>query len=79
MAPWELHEKIPSLDIKNIPRCLNHFSPDWWDDCTKFDGDPSLVITNVVKLLKYTLEINVIRENFLIRLFTISRRKKKKE
>jgi hypothetical protein len=47
----------------------NHFSPNWLDNCPKFDGDPSSAITHVVKFLKYTSEINVIHEDVLIRLF----------
>jgi hypothetical protein len=48
-----------SLDIKNVLGYPNHFSLDWGDNCLKFDGDPSLVVTHVVKLLKYDLDINV--------------------
>jgi hypothetical protein len=72
MAPWELHEMFPSLDINNIPGYPNHFSPDWLDDCPKFDGDPSSAITHVVKFLKYASKINVIHEDVLIRLFLVS-------
>jgi hypothetical protein len=38
MAPWSLHEMFPSLDIKDVPGYPNHFSPDWGDNCPKFDG-----------------------------------------
>jgi hypothetical protein len=72
MAPWELHEMFPSLDIKNVSGYPNHFSLDWGDNCPKFDGDPSLAITHVVKFLKYTSEINVIHEDVLIRFFLLS-------
>jgi hypothetical protein len=72
MAPWEIHEMFPSLDIKNVLGYPNQFSPDWGDNCPKFDGDLSSVITHVVKFLKYTSDINVIHEDVLIRLFLLS-------
>jgi hypothetical protein len=72
MAPWSLHEMFPSLDIKDVPRYPNHFSPDWGDNCPKFDGDPSLAIAHVVKVLKYVSEINVTHQDVLIRLFLLS-------
>jgi hypothetical protein len=72
MAPWELHEMFPSLDINNVPGYPNHFSSDWGNDCPKLDGDLSSAITHVVKFLKYTSKINVIHKDVLIRLFLIS-------
>jgi len=72
MEPWELHEMFPSLDIMNILGYPNHISSDWLDDWLRFDGDPYLAITHVLKFLKYNLEINVIHEHVLIRLFLLS-------
>jgi hypothetical protein len=63
---------FPSIVIKNIVGYPNHFSPDWGNNCPKFDGDLSLAITHVVKFLKYTSEINVIHEDRLIWFFFLS-------
>jgi len=72
MAPWELHERYPSLDIKNAPGYPNHYSPYWLDDCLKFDGDHSLAISHIVKFLKQISKVNVVHEDVLMRLCTYS-------
>jgi hypothetical protein len=72
MAPWVLHEMFPSLAIKNVFGYPNHFSPDLGDNCPKFDGSPSLVVTHVVNFLKYVSEINVTYQDVLIRLLLLS-------
>jgi len=69
MAPWELHERYPSLDIKNAPGYPNHYSPYWLDDCPKFDDDPSLTIAHVMKFLKHASEIRLLHEYSLTILF----------
>jgi len=43
---------------------------EWVEAIPKFDGDPLLVISHVVNFLKYNLEINVVHEAVLMRLFT---------
>jgi hypothetical protein len=72
MAPWELHEIFPSLDIKNFLGYPNHFSLDWGGNCPKFDGSPSLVVTHVVKFLKYVSNIDMMHQDVIIRLFFLS-------
>ena len=72
MAPSELHEIFPSLDIKNNPGYPNHFLLDQVDDCPKFHGNPYLAIDHVVKFLKYTSKINIAYEDVLIRFYLMS-------
>ena len=69
MAPWELQEIFPSIDIKKFLEYPNHFSPNWGGNCLKFDGSPSSVVTHVVNFLKYVSKINVTCQDVLIRLF----------
>jgi len=72
MATWEFLEVNKVVDVKSLHGYPNEYPQDWLKDCPKFYGDPSLSISHVVKFLKYTLEINVIDEYTLMRLFTYS-------
>jgi hypothetical protein len=72
MLQTSTHERFPSLGIKDIIGYPNHFSLDWVYDCPKFNGDPTLAITHIVRFLKYTSKINVIHEDVLIKLFLVS-------
>jgi hypothetical protein len=71
MAPWELHEIFPSLDIENYFEYQNYFSLNWWENCQKIDSDLTFSVTHVVKFLKYISQINVIHDDVLIRLFLL--------
>jgi len=70
MSPWEFVELYKVVDVKSVLGYLNDYPQDWLNYCPKFDGDPSLSISHVVKYLKCTLEINAIHEYALMRLFT---------
>ena len=72
MAPWSLHEMFPSLDIKDIPGYPNNFSLYSRYNCQNFDRSPSLIVTHVVNLFKYTSEIDAMHQYVLIRLFFLS-------
>jgi hypothetical protein len=72
MAPWEFHEQFATLDVRGVPGYPNHYSPDWLDDLPRYDGDPSLVIPHIENFLRYVLEINVIHEDVMMRLFVSS-------
>jgi hypothetical protein len=78
-AHWSLHRMFPSLDIKDILRYPNHFSPYWGNNCPKFDGDPSLAITHVVNFLKYVLDIDVTHKDVLMILFILSLETRQKD
>lgn len=39
------------------------------NDVLKFNGDPSLVVDYILKIFKYTLEINVVHDYSLIWIF----------
>jgi hypothetical protein len=55
MAPWDFHKTYPSIDFENIPGYPNKFNVKWSKNYPKYEGDQSLVITHVVKFLKYML------------------------
>jgi hypothetical protein len=79
MAPWSLQNVFPSLDIEDVPRYPNHCFLGWGKIFPKFDGDSSLAITNVVNLLKYSLDIDVTHQDVLtIFFFYIFRSNKKR-
>jgi hypothetical protein len=64
--------KYSFLNIKNIPRHPNHFSPYWGNNYSKLYGYPFLVVTHVVNFLKYVSEIDVTHQDVLIRFFLLS-------
>jgi hypothetical protein len=62
---WAFHNVYPSLDVQNIPGYPNHFSVEWRSSCSKFDGDPTLVVTHVMEYMKYASRLNVLHEDVL--------------
>jgi hypothetical protein len=49
MDLWEIHEVYKYFNVEAIYWYLNKYPLGWWEDFSKFDGDPSLAITHIVK------------------------------
>jgi hypothetical protein len=63
--PWAFDKVYPSFDVQYIPRYPNHFPTEWRENCPKFNGDPTLVVTHVVKYIKYGSSLDLLHEEVL--------------
>jgi hypothetical protein len=79
MAPWELHEMYPPLDIKDTLGYPDKLPPKWEKNIPKFDGDPLSAIPHVSSFVKHVSELNERNEDVLIRLFLLSLETKQKD
>jgi hypothetical protein len=70
--PWAFHKVYPSIDVQNIPGYSNLYPAGWRENCPKFDGDPTLVVTHVVNYMRYASSINVMHEDVLMKNFVSS-------
>jgi hypothetical protein len=70
--PWAFHNVYPSLDVQNVPCYPNHCPTKWRASCPKFDDDPAVAVTHVVNYMKYSLSLNVIHEDVLMKFFMSS-------
>jgi hypothetical protein len=67
--PWAFNKVYSSHNVQNIPGYPN-LCPAWWrEKWPKFDGDPTLVVTHVVKYMRYASSINVMHEDVLMKIF----------
>jgi hypothetical protein len=53
MAPWELHELYPPLDIGDIIGYPNNLPPKWEKNILKFDSDSLCAIPHVSSFFGY--------------------------
>jgi hypothetical protein len=61
----------PSIDFENLPRYPNKVNVKWSENYPKYKGDRSLVVTHVVKFLKYIWVVKVVHEDILIKLLYV--------
>jgi hypothetical protein len=70
--PWEFHKVYPSIDVQNIPVYPNHYSAEWRESYSKFNGDPALAITHAIIYMKYASRLNVLHEYVSMNIFVSS-------
>jgi hypothetical protein len=68
----ELDKVYPYIDVQNIHGYPNHFSTEWRESCSKFNGDRSLAVIHVVKYMKYASILNVLHEYVLMKFFRVA-------
>jgi hypothetical protein len=70
--PRDFHKVYPFFGIQNIPRYPNQDFGEWRESFPKFNGDPNLEITHVLKYMTYDSRLNVLHEYVLIKIFVSS-------
>jgi hypothetical protein len=70
--PWEFHKVYPSFDVQDILGYPNHCPMKWRENFPKFDGDPALAVTHVMNYMKYSLSLNALHEDALMKIYVSS-------